>query len=212
MAYEYLFKYIMNGDTGAGKSCLLNHFTDGEFSNKHDITIVVDFGSKIISLDECRIKLQIWDTAGSESFRSITRSYYRGAAGILLVYDTTRRDSFTHVKLNQWLNEVKTYANQVKDKAIILVGNKCDCEALREVSTEEGAAYAKTNGLLFLETSAKTGHNVNEAFLLPAREIYKKIQSGDFDEMIVRKGNSVSRVSDSSKLKVDEQTCKTACC
>merc|ERR1719382_76242 len=154
------------------------------------MTIVVDFGYKIITLDGCKIKLQIWDTAGQESFRSITRSYYRGAAGILLVYDTTRRETFTHV--NQWLNEVKQHANQVKDKSIILVGNKCDLEDERQVSAEEGAAFAKTNGLLFLETSAKTGHNVDEAFLIPAKDIYEKLKRGMMDSSIVSKNNTKS--------------------
>jgi len=183
MNYSYLFKYIINGDTGSGKSCLVNMFTEGQFSSKHDLTIVVEFGSKIITIDDCMIKLQIWDTAGQESFRSITRSYYRGAAGILLVYDTTRRDTFTHV--NEWLKEVKQYANQEKDKTIILVGNKCDLTDEREVSTEEGAAYAKTNGLLFIETSAKTGENVDEAFLQLAKEIYEKMRKGVLDSTIV---------------------------
>ena len=97
MSYSYLFKYIIIGDTGVGKSCLLLQFTDKRFRNDHDITIGVEFGSRMIQLDNKEIKLQIWDTAGQESFRSITRSYYRGAAGALLVYDITRRDTFSHL-------------------------------------------------------------------------------------------------------------------
>lgn len=188
MNYSYLFKYIINGDIGSGKSCLVNMFTEGQFNSKHDLTIVVEFGSKIITIDDCVIKLQIWDTAGQENFRSITRSYYRGAAGILLVYDTTRRDTFTHV--NEWLKEVNQYVDQEKDKTIILVGNKCDLIEERQVSTEEGAAYAKSNGLLFLETSAKTGENVDEAFLQLAKEIYQKMRRGILDSTIVSKKKS----------------------
>ena len=97
MSYSYLFKYIIIGDTGVGKSCLLLQFTDKRFRHDHDLTIGVEFGSRMIHLDDKDIKLQIWDTAGQESFRSITRSYYRGAACALLVYDITRRDTFTHL-------------------------------------------------------------------------------------------------------------------
>ena len=124
-----------------------------------------------------QVKLQIWDTAGQESFRSITRSYYRGAAGALLVYDITRRDSFVH--LSRWLDEAKQHAHP--SMVILLIGNKSDLEHRRAVSTEEGQAFADANGLLFLETSAKTSHNVEEAFLQTANEIYTKIQSGDID-------------------------------
>jgi hypothetical protein len=95
MSYAYLFKYIIIGDTGVGKSCLLLQFTDKRFQPVHDLTIGVEFGARMISIDGKQIKLQIWDTAGQESFRSITRSYYRGAAGALLVYDITRREAST---------------------------------------------------------------------------------------------------------------------
>ena len=97
MSYSYLFKYIIIGDTGVGKSCLLLQFTDKRFRHDHDLTIGVEFGSRMLRLEDKEIKLQIWDTAGQESFRSITRSYYRGAAGALLVYDITRRDTFSHL-------------------------------------------------------------------------------------------------------------------
>lgn len=99
MSYSYLFKMIIIGDTGVGKSCLLLQFTDQKFRNDHDLTIGVEFGSRKIMIEGQDIKLQIWDTAGSESFRSITRSYYRGAAGALLVFDITRRESFQHLSL-----------------------------------------------------------------------------------------------------------------
>ena len=131
----------------------------------------------MISLPESnqQVKLQIWDTAGQESFRSITRSYYRGAAGALLVYDITRRDTFQH--LSRWLEEAKQHAQPIM--VILLIGNKNDLEHRRAVSTEEGKAFADANGLLFMETSAKTAYNVEQAFLKTADEIYKKIQSGE---------------------------------
>eukprot|EP00877_Chromochloris_zofingiensis_P002886 jgi/Chrzof1/12599/Cz07g00150.t1 len=177
MSYAYLFKYIIIGDTGVGKSCLLLQFTDKRFQPVHDLTIGVEFGARMINIDSKQIKLQIWDTAGQESFRSITRSYYRGAAGALLVYDITRRETFNH--LASWLEDARQHANP--NMTIMLIGNKSDLSHRRAVSTEEGEQFAKEHGLIFLETSARTAHNVEEAFINTAREIYKKITDGVFD-------------------------------
>ena len=162
MSYAYLFKYIIIGDTGVGKSCLLLQFTDKRFQPVHDLTIGVEFGARMISIDQKNIKLQIWDTAGQESFRSITRSYYRGAAGALLVYDITRRETFNH--LTRWLEEARQNANS--NMVIMLIGNKSDLDHRRAVSTEEGERFAKENNLVFLETSAKSAHNVEEVRLM----------------------------------------------
>ncbi|XP_051824264.1 ras-related protein Rab-2A-like [Antechinus flavipes] len=177
MAYAYLFKYIIIGDTGVGKSCLLLQFTDKRFQPVHDLTIGVEFGARLVSIDGKQIKLQIWDTAGQESFRSITRSYYRGAAGALLVYDITRRDTFNH--LTTWLEDARQHANA--NMVIMLIGNKSDLDIRREVSKEEGEAFAQEHGLIFMETSAKTAVNVEDAFISTARGIYEKIQEGVFD-------------------------------
>merc|ERR1712062_592749 len=177
MSYAYLFKYIIIGDTGVGKSCLLLQFTDKRFQPVHDLTIGVEFGARMINIEGKQIKLQIWDTAGQEAFRSITRSYYRGAAGALLVYDITRRDTFNH--LTTWLEDARQHANS--NMAIMLIGNKSDLEARRDVKREEGEAFAREHGLIFMETSAKTAANVEEAFINTAREIYDKIQEGVFD-------------------------------
>ncbi len=130
----------------------------------------------MVNISGKQIKLQIWDTAGQESFRSITRSYYRGATGALLVYDISRRDTFNH--LTRWLDEARQHANP--KMVIMLIGNKSDLEK-REVSYEEGEKFAKENGLIFLETSAKTAQNVEEAFLKTAQKIYDNIQSGLYD-------------------------------
>ncbi|CAB0044498.1 unnamed protein product [Trichogramma brassicae] len=177
MSYAYLFKYIIIGDTGVGKSCLLLQFTDKRFQPVHDLTIGVEFGARMITIDGKQIKLQIWDTAGQEAFRSITRSYYRGAAGALLVYDITRRETFNH--LTTWLEDARQHSNS--NMVIMLIGNKSDLDARREVKREEGEAFAREHGLVFMETSAKTAANVEEAFINTAKEIYEKIQEGVFD-------------------------------
>merc|ERR1712072_1594445 len=167
MSYAYLFKYIIIGDTGVGKSCLLLQFTDKRFQPVHDLTIGVEFGARMVTIDGKQIKLQIWDTAGQESFRCITRSYYRGAAGALLVYDITRRETFNH--LASWLEDARQHAHS--NMTIMLIGNKSDLQHRRAVTYEEGEAFAKEHGLVFMET-AKTAHNVEEAFINTAREIY----------------------------------------
>eukprot|EP00252_Welwitschia_mirabilis_P005297 TRINITY_DN15807_c0_g1_i1.p1 TRINITY_DN15807_c0_g1~~TRINITY_DN15807_c0_g1_i1.p1 ORF type:complete len:224 (-),score=42.50 TRINITY_DN15807_c0_g1_i1:160-789(-) len=177
MAYAYLFKYIIIGDTGVGKSCLLLQFTDKRFQPVHDLTIGVEFGARMITIDNKPIKLQIWDTAGQESFRSITRAYYRGAAGALLVYDITRRETFN--QLASWLEDARQHANS--NMTVMLIGNKCDLSQKRAVTFEEGEEFAKEHGLIFMETSAKTAQNVEQAFINTASTIYRKIQEGVFD-------------------------------
>jgi Ras-related protein Rab-2A len=151
-------------------------FTDKRYRPDHDLTIGVEFGARLIQIEDKSVKLQIWDTAGQESFRSITRSYYRGATGALLVYDISRRETFNH--LSRWLDEARQNANP--HMVIMLIGNKADLDT-REVSFEEGARFADENGLIFLETSAKTALNVEEAFLQTTKKIYSGIQAGVYD-------------------------------
>ncbi|KAK8290367.1 hypothetical protein V6Z11_D07G253600 [Gossypium hirsutum] len=131
----------------------------------------------MVTVDGRPIKLQIWDTAGQESFRSITRSYYRGAAGALLVYDITRRETFNH--LASWLEDARQHANP--NMAVTVIGNKCDLSQRRAVSKEEGEQFAKDYGLSFLETSARTSQNAEEAFIMTAAKILQNIQEGIFD-------------------------------
>mmetsp|Transcript_27272 Transcript_27272/g.60364 ORF Transcript_27272/g.60364 Transcript_27272/m.60364 type:complete len:211 (-) Transcript_27272:14-646(-) len=176
MSYAYMFKYIIIGDTGVGKSCLLLQFTDKRFRPDHELTIGVEFGARLIQIDNKPIKLQVWDTAGQESFRSITRSYYRGATGALLCYDISRRETFQHVA--RWLEECRQNSNP--NMVIMLIGNKCDLEK-REVSYEEGAKFAQENGLIFEETSAKTAHKVEDAFITTATRIYGNVKAGVYD-------------------------------
>merc|ERR1712232_1498479 len=127
--------------------------------------------------DEKQVKLQIWDTAGQESFRSITRSYYRGAAGALLAYDISRRDTFKH--LSRGLEEARQHSQS--NMVIMLIGNKNDLEHRRQVTYEEGKAFADANGPVFMETSAKTAYNVEQAFINTAEKIHENILSGVID-------------------------------
>eukprot|EP01111_Echinosteliopsis_oligospora_P002896 TRINITY_DN1464_c0_g1_i1.p1 TRINITY_DN1464_c0_g1~~TRINITY_DN1464_c0_g1_i1.p1 ORF type:complete len:208 (+),score=45.07 TRINITY_DN1464_c0_g1_i1:105-728(+) len=175
--YEYIFKYIIIGDMGVGKSCLLHQFTENKFVPDSPHTIGVEFGTRIVEVMGKKIKLQIWDTAGQERFRAVTRSYYRGAAGALLVYDITRRITYNH--LTSWLTDARNLTNP--NTVIMLIGNKKDLEAQRDVTYEEAAQFAKENGLIFIESSAKTGENVEEAFLKTAKLIFQSVQEGNVD-------------------------------
>jgi Ras-related protein Rab-14 len=175
--YEYIFKYIIIGDMGVGKSCLLHQFTENKFVPDSPHTIGVEFGTRIVEVMAKKIKLQIWDTAGQERFRAVTRSYYRGAAGALLVYDITRRITYNH--LTSWLTDARNLTNP--NTVIMLIGNKKDLEAQRDVTYEEAAQFAKENGLIFVESSAKTGENVEEAFLKTAKLIFQSVQEGNVD-------------------------------
>ncbi|KAF9448300.1 ras-domain-containing protein [Macrolepiota fuliginosa MF-IS2] len=188
ITWHYVLKFIITGDAAVGKSSLLIRLTDQRFLTNPDPTLGVEFGSKLISIpDEDKIiKLQCWDTAGTESFRSITRSYYRGAAGCLLVYDVTNRKSFVNTK--SWLADVREHADP--HLTCILVGNKVDlCDETqdapakpRQVSTEEAASFAQQEGILFVEASAKSGVNVELAFVEAAQDILQKIKNGVFDD------------------------------
>ncbi|EEB05417.1 GTPase Ypt2 [Schizosaccharomyces japonicus yFS275] len=169
-SYDYLIKLLLIGDSGVGKSCLLLRFSEDSFTPSFITTIGIDFKIRTIELDGKRIKLQIWDTAGQERFRTITTAYYRGAMGILLLYDVTDEKSFENIRT--WFSNVEQHASENVFK--ILIGNKCDCEEQRQVTYEQGQALAEELGIKFLEASAKTNVNVDEAFFTLAREIKKQ--------------------------------------
>jgi len=171
--YDYVFKLVLIGDSGVGKSCLLLRFADDTYTESHISTIGVDFKIRTIQLDGKTIKLQIWDTAGQERFRTITSSYYRGAHGIIVVYDTTDSDTFEHVKT--WLHEIDRYASENVNK--LLVGNKSDLTSKRQVETDAAKEFASSVTIPFLETSAKNATNVEDAFMTMAGEIKKRMAS-----------------------------------
>ncbi|CAL9120012.1 unnamed protein product [Musa textilis] len=169
--YDYLFKLLLIGDSSVGKSCLLIRFADDSYVDSYISTIGVDFKIRTVELDGKTIKLQIWDTAGQERFRTITSSYYRGAHGIIIVYDITEMESFNNIK--QWLSEIDRYASDSVCK--LLVGNKCDLAEDRVVETEKAKAFADSLGIPFIETSAKDSINVEKAFLTMCAEIKKRM-------------------------------------
>lgn len=168
--FDYLFKLLLIGDSGVGKTCILFRFSDDAFNSTFISTIGIDFKIKTIELHGKKIKLQIWDTAGQERFQTITTSYYRGAMGIMLVYDITQSSSFGNI--NKWLRNIEDHATD--NVAKLILGNKCDMEARRVVPTEQGEQLAKSKGLKFLETSAKANINIDKAFTMIAEDILQK--------------------------------------
>ncbi|RDX65222.1 Ras-related protein RABD2a, partial [Mucuna pruriens] len=170
---DYLFKLLLIGDSGVGKSCLLLRFADDSYIESYISTIGVDFKIRTVEQDGKTIKLQIWDTAGQERFRTITSSYYRGAHGIIIVYDVTDEDSFNNVK--QWLSEIDRYASDNVNK--LLVGNKSDLTGNRVVSYDTAKEFADQIGIPFMETSAKDATNVEDAFMAMSAAIKNRMAS-----------------------------------
>jgi small GTP-binding protein len=176
-SFNQLMKLIIIGDSGTGKSCLLHRFVEDAFSEEQTQTIGVEFGAKVVQLQGQRVKLQIWDTAGQERYRSVTRGYYRGAVGCLIVYDVTCRSSYDHV--SKWLADVRELAGD--EVVAMLVGNKADLatDERRAVSNNEAALFAQEQGLFHFETSAATGEFVGDAFMKVARCALDRASSQD---------------------------------
>jgi small GTP-binding protein len=172
--FDYSAKIVVVGDSGVGKTCLLLRFVRNQWVPDALSTFGVEFLAKIISTDRHRIQLQLWDTAGQELFKCVTKGYYRGAMGALVVFDLTSRESFDHVA--EWLNDLYEV---VRTKIpIVLVGNKCDLSDDRDVTTKEARKFADAHGLAYVETSAKSGDNISEAVTGCARQIEKEIDEG----------------------------------
>jgi len=174
-AYDFLIKLLLIGDSGVGKSCLLLRFSEDQFTPSFITTIGIDFKIKTIDLDGKKIKLQIWDTAGQERFRTITTAYYRGAMGILLVYDVTDEQSFANIR--NWIRNIEQHAADNVNK--VLIGNKADMAGEKKVETTRGQALADEYGIKFYEASAKTNMNVGEAFESIAIDIKKRLMVGN---------------------------------
>lgn len=200
-AYDFLLKFIIIGEAGCGKSCLLHQFTQNSFKEHSQHTIGVEFSSRTINIGEKRVKLQLWDTAGQERFRSVTRSYYRGAAAALLMYDITSRASF--LNLSRWLADARALASP--QLVTVMVGNKTDREEEREVEWSEASKWAAENDVHFIETSSLTGDNIEKPFALAARAILLSIESGQLDPEKAGSGVSygdrqLRRISSGSRL------------
>ncbi|KAL8267259.1 hypothetical protein R6Q59_004603 [Mikania micrantha] len=206
--YDYLFKLVLIGDSGVGKSNLLSRFTRNEFSLESKSTIGVEFATRSIRIDDKVVKAQIWDTAGQERYRAITSAYYRGAVGALLVYDVTRHVTFENVE--RWLKELRDHTDA--NTVMMLVGNKSDLRHLRAVTSEDAKSFAEKENMYFMETSALESLNVENAFTEVLTQIHqivsrKALDVGD-DPASLPKGQTINvgNKDDVSALK------KVGCC
>jgi len=207
--YDFLFKVVLVGDSGVGKSNILSRFTRNEFNLQSKATIGVEFATRSISVEGKTLKAQIWDTAGQERYRAITSAYYRGAVGALLVYDITKGESFNN--LERWLKELRDHAD---DRIVVLVvGNKCDLRHLREVSEEEGKLFADKSGVATVETSALDSTNIDTAFQLLLTGIYEGMKArqteaaADAEAQKPGEGTSVTLAPSSAPKKNKKRDC-----
>jgi small GTP-binding protein len=182
--YNYIFKIILIGNSNVGKSSILKRYIQKVFDDNYSCTIGVDFFMKSITIGEKTIKLQLWDTAGTEKFRSITTGYYRGANAALVVFDLTSKKSFT--ALNEWIQNYYKYSNPDSVKNVVIIGNKCDLTESREVTEEEINDFIKDNNITYFETSAKDGKNIDECFNHMAQKLIEQYENND-NELVKRK-------------------------
>jgi len=190
MEHDITFKALLLGDPGVGKSSILSNYIKRDFKAEHNATVGVEFGSKLLEFDNQKIKLQIWDTAGQESFRSIIRSFYRDAAIVYLVYNVCRRDSFD--KLDSWIEELNQ--NAVTTAVLILIGNQADKEEERKVEFSEGERFARDKKFeLFLETSAFRGDNIDKCFYEGTKRAFESYQKEQVNRKVHRLEGSIER-------------------
>jgi len=204
--YDFLIKLLLIGDSGVGKSCLLLRFCDDRWTPSFITTIGIDFKIRTIELDGKRIKLQIWDTAGQERFRTITTAYYRGAMGILLVYDVTDERSFNNIR--NWHANVGQHASEGVNK--ILIGNKSDWTDKRAVTEEQGRALAEELEMKFMETSAKANEGVEEAFFALAGDCKARLIDSQAESAASQGGPS--NADGSVKVNQPATSASTGCC
>ena len=177
MSYKYVFKFIVVGEVGVGKTSFINQFITEEFQENYTATLGMDIASKIVEINDTKVNLIIWDTAGSEAFRSLARSYYRAVSGMFLLFDITNEKSFENVKF--WLEECRNNASN--DPSVILIGNKADLGKSRKITKAEAQLFAEKNKLEYIEVSSKVYDQVLKAFLQMASRIYQKINDGKID-------------------------------
>jgi len=206
--YDYLFKVVLIGDSGVGKSNLLSRFTRNEFNLESKSTIGVEFATRSIQVDGKVIKAQIWDTAGQERYRAITSAYYRGAVGALLVYDIAKH--LTYENVERWLHELREHADT--NIVIMLVGNKSDLRHLRAVPTDEARAFAEQNTLSFIETSALDSTNVETAFHNILTEIYRIVSQKQLPDNSVGGDAPSGRTITIPTTQTDNSNSKKPCC
>ena len=212
----YMVKIIIVGNSNVGKTNIVTRYVKGEFSNEYMITIGMDFLTCNLELDNKIFKLRLWDTAGSEKFRSVTRGYYSNTCYALIVYDITDDSSFNSVK--QWIEDVQSFAN--KGTNLVLVGNKLDLNNKRKISKEEGQNLATEYGMDFYESSALTGENINDIFEGICQKVNQQIDEGKIDLNDPSNGISISEVEGNIKINKNlnvkntniAQTHKKSCC
>ena len=176
--YNYIFKFIIIGDSCTGKTCIMKRYIEDKYYHDPDFTIGVEFGSRNIKIDNTSVKVQLWDTAGQEIFRSISRLYYRNTIGAILVYDITNRKSF--VSITQWIHDLKHNVTN-PDMVMFLVGNKSDIHDERNVLYDEGKELADKYKMYFTETSAKNNNNIDIIFDMMVCDILNKIKNKVLD-------------------------------
>ena len=178
--YEYIFKIILIGSSSVGKSSILQRYIQKVFNESYSCTIGVDFFMKSLDIGDKSIKMQLWDTAGTEKFRSITTGYYRGANAAFIVFDLTSKQSFEC--LNEWIENYYKYSDPNSEKNVVLIGNKCDLVDRREITQEEIDKFIKDNNIMYYETSAKTGQNIDECFYFIAEKLVKEFENKENEE------------------------------
>ena len=204
--YYYLFKLIIIGDSYVGKTNIMSQYIKKEFNENSKSTIGVEFGNKIIKIDDKIIKAQIWDTAGQERYKSITSAYYKGAKGAFIVYDITSKVTFNSV--DKWIQDLNLYGD--KNLTLLLIGNKSDLEEKRQIKKEDGEEKAKSFGLGFIETSACTGENIDKAFDILLKEVCNKyhVEISNNEELEnVNKGKNIEIEIEEENNTVKKKSC-----
>ena len=176
--YSMIFKMILIGDSGVGKTNILNRYVNDAFSETTKSTVGVELGTKVEEYNNTKIKVQIWDTAGQERYKSITKTYYKGAKGAFIVYDITKKDSFKNI--DKWIQDLREFGED--DAAILIVGNKSDLEESREVTTDEVKKKAEVYKMAYCETSALKSKNINYAFQTLIKLVAEKMENKKNEE------------------------------